>query len=341
MPNTDLLNKLEKGLLVWDGAMGTQTQNLDLDVDEDYEGCENCTDILSLTRPDQVAEIHRSYFKAGADVVTTNTFGAAAHTLGEFDRADDAERLAHDAAKIAREVADEFQTEDQPRFVAGSLGPGTKLITLGQIEFAAMRESYAKAAKGLISGGADAILLETCQDPLQIKCVVQGIEQAADELGFDLDDIPILVSITIEQTGTMLVGAAIESVIETLRPLPISSLGLNCATGPSEMLTHVRVLAQKWDKPITLMPNAGLPVLQDGETVYPWAPRRSPRRSSRSSRKGSSTRSAAAAAPRPSTSPSSARSRTRGRRSRVPSPRSCPRARRSTARSSTARTGRF
>ena len=269
MPNRNLIERLQSGLLVWDGAMGTQTHNLDLDLEKDYEGCENCTDILSLTRPDQVAQIHRIYFEAGADVVTTNTFGAAAHVLSEFDREDEAEKLAHEAAKLAREVADEFETEDRPRFVVGSLGPGTKLITLGQIEFATMRDSYAKAAKGLITGGADAILLETCQDPLQIKCVIQGIEQATDELGMVLDDIPILVSITIEQTGTMLVGAAIESVIETLRPLPISTLGLNCATGPSEMLSHVRVLAQKWDKPITLMPNAGLPVLQDGETVYP------------------------------------------------------------------------
>jgi len=272
MPNTNLIERLERGLLVWDGAMGTQTQNLDLDVETDYEGCENCTDILSLTRPDEVARIHRAYFEAGADVVTTNTFGAAAHVLAEFDRSDDAERLAEAAARLAREVADGFSTEDRPRFVAGSLGPGTKLITLGQIGFGVMRDSYARAAKGLISGGVDVILLETCQDPLQIKCVVQSVHQAEDELGLERGTTPIMVSITIEQTGTMLVGAAIESVLETLRPLGISSLGLNCATGPSEMLTHVRTLAKKWDRPITLMPNAGLPVLQDGETVYPLGP---------------------------------------------------------------------
>jgi 5-methyltetrahydrofolate--homocysteine methyltransferase len=267
-----LLDRLAKGLLVWDGAMGTQIHNLDLDLDTDYQGCENCTDILSLTRPDAIADIHRAYLAAGADVVTTNSFGAAAHVLGEFDRADDAEQVAHDAAKCAREAADEFSTPDHPRFVAGSLGPGTKLITLGNIEFEPLRDSYAIAAKGLIRGGADAILLETCQDPLQIKAAIQAINQAHDELELERGTIPTLVSVTIEQTGTMLVGASIDAVIETLRPYPIATLGLNCATGPSEMLTHVRTLATKWDRPITLMPNAGLPVLEDGKTVYPLGP---------------------------------------------------------------------
>ncbi len=267
-----ILARLAQGLLVWDGAMGTQIHNLDLDLETDYQGCENCTDILSLTRPDAIADIHRAYLAAGADVVTTNSFGAAPHVLGEFDRADDAEQVAHDAAKCAREAADEFSTPDHPRFVAGSLGPGTKLITLGNIGFEPLRDSYAIAAKGLIRGGADAILLETCQDPLQIKAAIQAINLAHDQLGLERGTIPTLVSVTIEQTGTMLVGASIDAVIETLRPYPIATLGLNCATGPSEMLTHVRTLATKWDRPITLMPNAGLPVLEDGKTVYPLGP---------------------------------------------------------------------
>lgn len=264
-----ILDRMREKLLVWDGAMGTQIHNLDLSVDGDYQGCENCTDILSLTRPDQIAEIHRNYFKAGADVVSTNTFGAAAHVLGEFDRADDARALSKSAAEIARQAADEFATAEWPRFVAGSLGPGTKLITLGQIGFDALRDSYAQAAMGLIEGGVDVVLIETCQDLLQIKCAIQGVRKAARELGLAEDSVPIFVSVTIEQTGTMLVGSSIEAAIEALRPMPIAALGLNCATGPVEMMNHVRTLALLWDRPITVMPNAGLPVLQEGKTVYP------------------------------------------------------------------------
>jgi len=264
-----LINTLTHTVLIWDGAMGTQTQGYDLDIEIDYMGCENCPDVLCLSRPDIIQEIHASYFKAGADVVTTNTFGAAAHTLGEFDLAHKAEELSCAAATIARKAADEFSTPDKPRFVAGSLGPGTKLITLGQISFDDLRDSYADAARGLITGGVDAILLETCQDILQIKAAIAGIRKAAVQLDLDPDSVPIMVSITIEQTGTMLIGTSIEAAIEALRPLPIASLGLNCATGPVEMVSTVRTLASKWDRLITVMPNAGLPALVKGETLYP------------------------------------------------------------------------
>lgn len=249
--------------------MGTQTQNYELGIETDYMGCENCPDVLCITRPDIIEEIHSNYFEAGADVVTTNTFGAAAHTLGEFDIADRAQEIAHAGASIARKAADKFSTPDKPRFVAGSLGPGTKLITLGQISFDDMRDSYADAARGLITGGVDAILIETCQDLLQIKAAIAGIRQASVQLDLDPDLIPIMISITIEQTGTMLIGSSIEAAIESLRPLPIASLGLNCATGPVEMVSTVRTLASKWDRIITVMPNAGLPALVKGETLYP------------------------------------------------------------------------
>ena len=264
-----LLESLADRVLIWDGAMGTQTQGYDLDVETDYMGCENCPDVLCLSRPDVVEEIHRGYFEAGSDVVTTNTFGAAAHTLGEFDLYDRAEELAHKAAQIARKAADASSTPEKPRYVAGSLGPGTKLITLGQISFDAMRDSYAHAARGLITGGADCVLLETCQDLLQIKAAIAGIHRACDQLDKPHDCIPIFVSVTIEQTGTMLVGSSIEAAIEALRPLPIASLGLNCATGPVEMVNTVRTLASRWDRHITLMPNAGLPTLVEGKTIYP------------------------------------------------------------------------
>ncbi|MHA7812744.1 MAG: methionine synthase [Phycisphaerales bacterium] len=264
-----LLDALDDRVLIWDGAMGTQTQNYELDIEDDYMGCENCPDVLCLQRPDVVEEIHRGYFEAGADVVTTNTFGAAAHTMGEFDLYDRAEELAHKAAQIARKAADAYSTPEKPRYVAGSLGPGTKLITLGQISFDDLRDSYAHAARGLITGGVDCVLLETCQDLLQIKAAIAGIHQACDDLEHPRDSVPIFVSVTIEQTGTMLVGSSIEAAIEALRPLPIASLGLNCATGPVEMVNTVRTLASRWDRHITLMPNAGLPTLVEGKTIYP------------------------------------------------------------------------
>jgi 5-methyltetrahydrofolate--homocysteine methyltransferase len=266
---SNLIDTLSDKVLVWDGAMGTQTQGYDLDVETDYIGCENCPDVLCLSRPDIIEEIHSNYFRAGADIVTTNTFGAAAHILGEFDLAHRAEELARAAATIARKAADMFSTPDKPRFVAGSLGPGTKLITLGQITFDAMRDSYADAARGLIAGGVDTVLLETCQDLLQIKAAIAGVRQGATQLGLDPDSVPIMVSITIEQTGTMLVGSSIEAAIEALAPMPIASLGLNCATGPVEMVRTVRTLASKWDRLITVMPNAGLPALVEGQTIYP------------------------------------------------------------------------
>ena len=264
-----LLEALRERVLIWDGAMGTQTQGYELDIETDYMGCENCPDVLCLSRPDIIEEIHRGYYEAGSDVVTTNTFGAAAHTLGEFDLYDKAEELSHKAAQIARKAADAYSTPQKPRYVAGSLGPGTKLITLGQISFDAMRDSYAHAARGLITGGVDCILLETCQDLLQIKAAIAGIELAHDQLELARGTVPIFVSVTIEQTGTMLVGSSIEAAIEALRPLPIASLGLNCATGPVEMVNTVRTLASRWDRHITLMPNAGLPTLVEGKTIYP------------------------------------------------------------------------
>jgi 5-methyltetrahydrofolate--homocysteine methyltransferase len=268
-PDSSLLKSLQKRVLIWDGAMGTQTQGYDLDIETDYMGCENCPDVLCLSRPDVIEEIHAGYYQAGADVVTTNTFGAAAHTLGEFDLAHKAEELAHAGASIARRAADRYSTPDKPRYVAGSLGPGTKLITLGQISFDDLRDSYADAARGLITGGVDAVLLETCQDLLQIKAALAGVRQAASQLDLDPDSVPVMVSITIEQTGTMLVGSSVEAAIEALRPLPIASLGLNCATGPVEMIRTVRTLASKWDRLITVMPNAGLPALVEGKTIYP------------------------------------------------------------------------
>ena len=268
-----LIETLRERMLVFDGAMGTQVHDLDLDLERDYLGCENCTDVLSLTSREAVAEIHRSYLEAGSDAVTTNSFGGARHVLEEFGLEGRTFELNRNAAEIARGAADAFATPERPRFVLGSLGPGTKLITLGQIGWERLFDAYREAAEGLVAGGADAVLLETCQDLLQVKCAVMAAREGIRRQKGDAHAVPVLVSVTIELTGTMLVGSSIEAAIEALRPLPIDGLGLNCATGPVEMVEPVRALGALWDRPITVMPNAGLPVLQDGKTVYPLQPK--------------------------------------------------------------------
>jgi 5-methyltetrahydrofolate--homocysteine methyltransferase len=267
-----LLEAMRDRVLVLDGAMGTSTHKYELTVEGDYEDCENCTDILSRTRPDVIGEIHRSFFEAGADAVETNTFGTPAHVLREFGLQDEAYSLSRTSAEIARAAADEFATAERPRFVLGSMGPGTKLITLGQISWDEMLASYRTAMRGLIAGGADAILIETCQDLLQVKCAINAALAALGDEGRSPEQIPLMVSITIEQMGTMLVGSSLEAAVAALRAYPVASIGLNCATGPVEMGEHIKFLAKAWDRAITCYPNAGLPVLEDGETVYPLGP---------------------------------------------------------------------
>lgn len=266
------LEQLAKRVLVFDGAMGTSVYARDLDVERDFCGCENCPEALLLKRHDIIEDIHREFLAAGADAIETDTFGIMPHVLGEFDLQQQSVELATKAAQIARRAADDYSTQDHPRFVVGSLGPGTKLITLDQIPWDTMIESYAAGASGLIAGGADAIMLETCQDPLQIKCAVNGILRALKQHNKTTDDIPILVSVTIEQTGTMLVGTSIEAAAMLLSEYPIASLGLNCATGPVEMTEHVHYLSKHWEKTISVIPNAGLPILVDGRTEYPLKP---------------------------------------------------------------------
>ncbi|USN98937.1 MAG: methionine synthase [Phycisphaeraceae bacterium] len=266
------LDHLQRRVLVLDGGMGTSTHKHHLSVETDYAGCENCTDILCRTRPDLIESIHRSFLEAGADAIETNSFGGAAHVLNEFDLAGECFELSKRSAEIARAAADAFSTPDKPRFVLGSMGPGTKLITLGQITWEAMLASYREAMRGLIAGGADTILIETCQDLLQIKCAINAALGALEDSGKTVDDIPIMVSVTIEQTGTMLVGSSLEAAVAALRHYPITSIGLNCATGPTEMGESIKFLDRSWDRAITCFPNAGLPALQDGETVYPLGP---------------------------------------------------------------------
>jgi 5-methyltetrahydrofolate--homocysteine methyltransferase len=260
-------------VIVFDGAMGTAIhKRTDLTLEKDYQNRENCTEILVLTRPDVIHDIHRSYLHAGADAVETCTFGANKLVLAEFDLVDQTYRINKTAAEIARAACDQFASHDKPRFVAGSIGPGTKLLTLGNTTWDLMADSYREQARGLIDGGADALLIETAQDLLQVKCALNACLDALAEKNRSTADIPIMVQVTIETTGTMLLGTEINAAATALEPFPIMSLGMNCATGPTEMAEHIRYLAQHWQRLISVLPNAGLPILVDGRTEYPLLP---------------------------------------------------------------------
>ncbi|MEE8153847.1 MAG: methionine synthase [Phycisphaerales bacterium] len=269
-----ILQELDRRLLVFDGSMGATIQALPLEVQRDYLGRENCVDLLVKSRPDIVQEIHESFLAVGADCVETNTFGANKLVFSEFDNelVSWTYELNKQAAEIARAVCERHHSSDKPRFVIGSIGPGTKLVSLGQATWDDMFESYAEQARGLIAGGSDALLIETCQDLLQVKCAINACLDALAQKNKTVDDIPIMVSVTIETTDTMLLGTEIDAAANALSMFPIASLGLNCATGPTEMGEHLAWLAKHWARPVSVIPNAGLPVLVEGRTEYPLGP---------------------------------------------------------------------
>jgi 5-methyltetrahydrofolate--homocysteine methyltransferase len=264
------LHSADRPVLVFDGAMGTnlQVQNLTA---EDFGGpeYEGCNEYLVVTKPEAVATVHRAFLEAGADVIETDTFGGTSIVLAEYDLADRAYELNKTAAELARKVADEFSTPEKPRFVAGSMGPGTKLPTLGHIDFDTLKDAYVEQARGLIDGGVDLMLVETCQDVLQIKAALNGIEEAFVQLGKRL---PLMVSVTMEQQGTMLVGTEMAAALAILEPYPIDILGLNCATGPDLMKDHVKHLSEQSPFAISCIPNAGLPENVGGQAVYRLTP---------------------------------------------------------------------
>ncbi|WP_406489480.1 methionine synthase [Streptomyces phaeochromogenes] len=264
---TDALREaLATRVVVADGAMGTMLQAQDPTM-EDFENLEGCNEILNLTRPDIVRSVHEEYFAVGVDCVETNTFGANHAALAEYDIAERVFELSESGARIAREVADEFTASTgQQRWVLGSMGPGTKLPTLGHAPYTLLRDAYQRNAEGMIAGGADALLVETTQDLLQTKASVIGARKALDTLGVDL---PLIVSVTVETTGTMLLGSEIGAALTALEPLGIDMIGLNCATGPAEMSEHLRYLARHSRIPLSCMPNAGLPVLGKNGAHYP------------------------------------------------------------------------
>ena len=280
-PGPTFLELLEQRVVFLDGAMGTSIHKLDLDLERDYLGKENCTEVLVLTRPDAIRQIHADYLAAGADAVETDTFGAMPHVLCEFDLQDRCREINVKACQLAREACDQYATPENPRYVVGSMGPGTKLISLGQIGWDTLYASYHEQAKGLIEGGADVILMETCQDILMIKCALNAVLDAMGEMGVKpavtaeenaAGGLPIMVQVTIENTGTMLTGTEIAAAAHTLAGYPIMSIGMNCATGPEDMAEHIKFLSKHWPKHISILPNAGLPTLVAGETVYPLQP---------------------------------------------------------------------
>ncbi len=268
--DSPFLKALSQRVLVVDGAMGTSVFAHDLSLESDFRGCENCPEIITDSRPDVLETIHRSFFDLGADCIETNPFGGNKIVLAEFDLADKTHLLNKASAEVARRVADQYSTPDKPRFVLGSMGPGTKLPSLGHATFDVLSDSYAEQARGLIDGGVDAFVIETCQDILQAKCAINGCTIAMAERG---RQVPIIVQVTIEVTGTMLVGTEIGAAITALEAYPqVKVIGMNCATGPQEMSEYVRHLCRYTDRFVSVIPNAGLPELVDGKTHYALTP---------------------------------------------------------------------
>src|SRR5271163_4086350 len=265
----DFLQLVKDRVLVYDGAMGTNIQQRNPTLD-DYWGKENCSEVLVLSRPDIIRDIHASFFAVGCDIVETNTFGGTGLVLGEFDLREKVHEINLTAAKLAREVAEQFSTRDQPRFVAGSMGPTTKLPSLAHIGWDAMLASYEEQALALIEGGVDVMLIETCQDLLQAKIATVAVLEAMRKAGKRL---PVQVQVTLQESGTMLLGTEIGAALTALEPYDIDIIGLNCATGPAEMNEAVRYLGLNSTKHISVLPNAGLPQNVGGHAVYKLAPK--------------------------------------------------------------------
>ena len=260
-----LLAALTERVVVADGAMGTMIQARDLTLD-DFEGHEGCNEVLNVTRPDVIREIHAAYFEAGCDAVETNTFGANFANLAEYGIQHRIHELSEAGARIAAEVARDYSADGRRRFVIGSAGPGTKLPSLGHAPYPLLRDAYQSEAAGLIDGGVDAVLVETSQDLLQTKAAIVGAARARAAAG---RWVPVLAQVTVETTGTMLLGSEIGAALTALEPLGIDLIGLNCATGPAEMSEHLRYLSRHARIGLSVMPNAGLPELGPNGATYP------------------------------------------------------------------------
>jgi 5-methyltetrahydrofolate--homocysteine methyltransferase len=265
---SELRKALSSRVVIADGAMGTMLQEADPTL-EDFQGHEGCNEILNVSRPDIVRSVHDRYLEVGVDAIETNTFGANWANLAEYAIEDRIYELAYAGGVIAREAADAYSTPEKPRFVLGSLGPGTKLPSLGHTTYAYLRDAYEVASQGLVDSGADALLIETTQDLLQAKAAINGARAAIDKSD---RDIVLIAQVTVETTGTMLLGSEIGAALNALEPLNIDLIGLNCATGPTEMSEHLRYLSKNASCAISVMPNAGLPELGPKGATYPLGP---------------------------------------------------------------------
>ncbi|HLZ68575.1 MAG TPA: methionine synthase [Dehalococcoidia bacterium] len=264
----DILQVLRERVVIFDGAMGTAIQGCDLG-DDDFWGKDGCNELITLSRPDVLREIHAGYLAAGADVIETNSFGGTPLVLAEYELADRAYELNKAAAEMACTLAAEFSTPDRPRWVSGAMGPGTKLPTLGHVSYDAVLDAYMTQAQGLLDGGVDLLQIETCYDPLQAKAALAGALRAMER---SKRRVPLIVQVTMELTGSMLVGTEIGAALAALDPFPIDVIGINCATGPAEMSEHIRYLSQHSRRPISVLPNAGLPIVNAAGAVYPLTP---------------------------------------------------------------------
>ncbi|MBD1810110.1 methionine synthase [Microcoleus sp. FACHB-SPT15] len=264
------LHSPDRPVIVFDGAMGSSLQTQDLTA-EDFGGAqyEGCNEYLVMTKPEAVEKVHRGFLEVGADVIETDTFGGASIVLAEYDLADQAYILNKKAAELAKRVAAEYSTPEKPRFVAGSIGPTTKLPTLGHIDYDTMKASFAEQATGLYDGGADLLIIETCQDVLQIKAALNAVEEVFQDKGARL---PLMVSVTMEAQGTMLLGSEINAALTILERYPIDILGLNCATGPDRMVDHIKYLSEHSPFVVSCIPNAGLPENVGGHAHYKLTP---------------------------------------------------------------------
>lgn len=254
----------EHPILIFDGACGTNLQTMDIP-DSAWEGREGCNEILSRTAPEIIVRLHESFVNAGAMILETNTFGASRVVLAEYGLEEEVEAINQAAVDCARKA---IGGRDN-MYVAGSMGPTTKLPSLDHITVAALADACREQALALVRAGVDLVLLETCQDLLQVKTALTAVHDAMDEAGVS---VPVMVSVTMEQTGTMLVGTDIAAVVATLEPYDLFALGLNCATGPEAMESHIRYLSHQWPGRISCIPNQGLPEVVDGQTVYPMKP---------------------------------------------------------------------
>jgi 5-methyltetrahydrofolate--homocysteine methyltransferase len=267
MPD-EFRQELRKRVLIFDGAMGTSIQDRNLSLD-DFQGKEGCNELLVLSRPQVIREIHASFLEVGCDAVETNTFGASRLVLGEYGLAEQAYEINRVAARLAREVAADFSSPAQPRFVVGAMGPGTRLPSLGHIGFDELLAMYTEQARGLLDGGADVLLVETCQDLLQAKAALIGCQDAMAAAGAAR---PLMVQVTLEASGTMLLGTELGAALTALEKYDVDAIGLNCATGPQEMMEHVHFLNRHSRKAISCLPNAGLPRMEGGRARYLLTP---------------------------------------------------------------------